>query len=332
MEIRNVNGPARVLACFLSWLLLMMPLNAAAIEEAADEIGVVERFDFDGLIRRAEVLALTPFEHEDDPLPEALHALGYDGYGGLAFRPEHALWRDNALPFEVQFFHRGYLFDRRVEVHVLDGSEPRPIAFSTESFDYGEHGFAEDLPEDLGFAGFRLHYPLNRYDHYSEFMVFLGASYFRAIGQDQVYGVSVRGLALNAGRAEEFPFFREFWIERPAPTATRITVYALLDGQSVTGAYRFDIKPGWETVVTVEARIFTRQEVETLGVAPLTSMFWYAENTARPEWEQRPKVHDSDGLLMAAGSGELIWRPLDNPETLRISAFADINPRGFGLL
>lgn len=332
MKIRSVNGPARALAGCLSWLLLIVPQNATAIEEAVGEIGVVEQFDFDGLIRRAEVLASTPFEDEDDPLPETLQALDYASYGGIAFRPEHALWRDKALPFEVEFFHRGYLFERRVDVNVLDGGELRPVAFSTEYFEYGEDGFTENLPDDLGFAGFRLHYPLNRYDHHSEFIVFLGASYFRAIGQDQVYGVSSRGLALNTGRTEEFPFFREFWIERPAPMATRITVYALLDGQSVTGAYRFDIRPGWETVITVDARIFTRQKVETLGLAPLTSMFWYGKNTARPEWERRPAVHDSDGLLMAAGSGELLWRPLDNPETLRISAFDDLDPRGFGLL
>jgi glucans biosynthesis protein len=46
----------------------------------------------------------------------------------------------------------------------------------------------------------------------------------------------------------------------------------------------------------------------------------------------RPEVHDSDGLALWTGSGERIWRPLNNPGKTVTSAFSDDNPKGFGLL
>jgi periplasmic glucans biosynthesis protein len=311
-------------------------INGTAVATTRHHGGGAERFDFASLIRRAALLASTRFKEEEDPIPEVLRALDYDRYGRLSFRPEHALWRDEGLPFEVQFFHRGYLFEQRVRINILEADGVSiPLEFSKAFFDYEEIGFTKEVPDDLGFAGFRLHYPLNRDDYHDEFLVFLGASYFRAVGQGQVYGISARGLAVNAGLdTEEFPYFREFWIERPDPGADLITLYALLDSESIAGAYRFVVRPGWETVVAVQAHLFPRKAIEKLGLAPLTSMFWYGENSTgrRREGEVRPEVHDSDGLLLATSAGELIWRPLDNPDRLRVRTFGDTDPLGFGLL
>jgi glucans biosynthesis protein len=188
---------------------------------------------------------------------------------------------------------------------------------------------------NLGFAGFRLHYPLNDPKVLDEVIAFLGASYFRFLGRGQKYGLSARGLAVNVQgtpQAEEFPAFREFWIEQPPPGADRAVVYALLDSASVTGAYRFDIYPGVETTLEVTATLFPRRTVASVGLAPLTSMFFQGENERRPTDDFRLEVHDSDGLLMHSGSGEWIWRPLRNPTRPMLSSFADANPRGFGLM
>ena len=48
-------------------------------------------------------------------------------------------------------------------------------------------------------------------------MSLLGASYFRVVGKGQVYGLSARGPAIDTAlpSGEEFPRFREFWVERP---------------------------------------------------------------------------------------------------------------------
>src|SRR5205085_6387853 len=114
----------------------------------------------------------------------------------------------------------------------------------------------------------------------------------------------------------------------------QVTVYALLESQRATGAYRFDIVPGAETVVRVQARLYLRAaatQVATLGIAPLTSMFFSGENQPR-RGDFRPEVHDSDGLQVATGDGEWLWRPLQNPARMTVTSFAVRELRGFGLM
>jgi periplasmic glucans biosynthesis protein len=214
---------------------------------------------------------------------------------------------------------------------VVDG-QAQELAYDPGMFDYGKSGLqGAHLPEDLGFAGFRMHFHT---DLERDIVAFLGASYFRAVGSEMQYGLSARGLAIDCGmdRAEEFPRFTAFWLERPAPDAGKLTVYALLDSPSVAGAYRFDISPAAVLVMEVDAALYPRQAIERLGVAPLTSMFQFGENDRRTAKDWRPEIHDSDGLAMWTGSGEWIWRPLTNPASLRFNAFLDQNLRGFGLL
>ena len=285
--------------------------------------------------RRAAALASGPFEHGQDTLPPALRNLSYDQYREIGFRPEKALWRDEGLPFEVHFFQRASFsfmppFEK-VVVHTVEHGKAVPVPYSRDLFNFGRHVVPE-LPAGLGFAGFRIHYPRHQDEQHE--IVFLGASYFRVKGQHQHYGLSARGLAIDTGlfKPEEFPRFREFWLEKPAPNATELTLYALLDSPSATGAYQFTIRPGKDTVLEVKAHVFMRDEVEKIGFAPLTSMFFAGEGTERFIDDFRPEVHDSDGLLLATGHEEWIWRPLANPTRVRVSSFRDTNPGGFGLL
>jgi glucans biosynthesis protein len=293
-----------------------------------------KRFNFADVHRRAEMLATQPFQAPDIKLPDFLQNLDYDQYRDIRFRAEKGLWRDAGLPFEIQFAPLGFLFNRQVAINVVEDGQSKPVEYDSDLFDYGRNKVPDDLPKDLGFAGFKVLYPLHTDSHYDEVAVFLGASYFRAVGQNQTYGLSARGLAIDTGlpKPEEFPWFREFWLEKPGKDATELTVYALLDSQSVAGAYRFVIRPGVATQIEVKASLFVRERVQKLGVAPLTSMFFHGALNERFFDDFRPQVHDSDGLLMATGNGEWIWRPLNNPTRLRISAFQDNNPRGFGLL
>lgn len=119
---------------------------------------------------------------------------------------------------------------------------------------------------------------------------------------------------------------------KPAPEATAITFYALLDSPSVSGAYQFVAHPGRTTDIEVSAHLYFRKAVEKVGLAPLTSMFFYGEAGRRCFVDFRPEVHDSDGLLIAGSNGERLWRPLSNPRSLSFSSFSMENPRGFGLL
>ncbi|MEO8975457.1 MAG: glucan biosynthesis protein, partial [Casimicrobiaceae bacterium] len=289
-------------------------------------------FGFDDVERKARALAAQPYKAPVAQLPKAWLALDYDQYRDIRFRPDHALWHAQKLPFEVMFFHPGFHFDHPVHVNEVVGNEVKEVPYSAAEFDYGKTKLPKTTARFPGFAGFRVHYALNTPKYRDEVLVFLGASYFRALGKGQVYGVSARGLAVDTALAsgEEFPSFVEFWLVRPAADATELTIYALLDSRRVAGAYRFIVRPGVDTAVDVRERLFLRERVTRLGIAPLTSMYLAGENQPATNADYRPEVHDSDVVSMQSGTGEWIVRPLVNPKRLQVSSFAMSNPAGFG--
>ena len=292
-------------------------------------------FRYEDVVRRARDLAGAPFDGAAAALPEPLNRLDFDGYRDIRFLPDRALLAGSGGPFRMHLFHLGFLYQRAATVNVIRDGVPTPIAYQPQLFDYGRTRIERPLPINLGFAGFRLHYPLNDPRVLDEVIAFLGASYFRFLGRDQRYGLSARALSVNVAgieQPEEFPFFREFWVENPQPGADRATIYALLDGAAATGAYRFEVYPAAETTVEIAATLFTRRSLATVGLAPLTSMFFEGETDRRRADDFRPELHDSDGLLLHTGAGEWIWRPLQNPGRRWVSAFLDNNPRGFGLM
>ncbi len=291
-------------------------------------------FGFENVIARAQELAGQSYSADRPNVPEWLTKLSYDQWRDIRFRPEHALWREQASPFQIQLFHPGLYYNQPVKLNVIEGGEVRPLGFSPGQFDYGRNDFASRVPQDLGFAGFRVHAPIKTARYFDEVLVFLGASYFRGVGRNQGFGLSARALAIDTAspRGEEFPAFREFWLDTPAPDDETLTAYALLDSPRMTGAYRFLIRPGLETTMDVEAFLFSRGTIEKLGVAPLTSMFFHGENSTRHFDDFRPEAHDSDGLLIHFDSGEWLWRPLDNHGTLQVTRFAASSPRGYGII
>jgi glucans biosynthesis protein len=292
------------------------------------------RFAFDDVVRRAREIAGQAYEPNAQPLPEALGKLDFDAWRDIRFRPERALLGGQGGSFRLHTFHPGFLYTRSVRVNIVRDGVPAPIPYAATLFDYGRNRFERPLPVNTGFAGFRLHYPLNDPRVHDELISFLGASYFRFLGAGQKYGLSARGLAIGVGakETEEFPYFREFWVEQPEPGADRATIHALLDGESVTGAFQFVIYPGRNATLNVTATLFARRRIERLGIAPLTSMFFTGENDRRFVDDFRPELHDSDGLLIHTGAGEWIWRPLRNPVKAEVSSFIDNNIRGFGLM
>ncbi|MGH6848646.1 MAG: glucan biosynthesis protein [Methylocella sp.] len=294
---------------------------------------VPPKFDFDDVVRRARDLATVDFDTALPALPDALNKLDFDAWRDIRFRPEKALLAANRSQFRLQLFHLGHLYRRPVTINTLRDGIPTPIPYAANLFDYGRVKIDKPLPVNLGFAGFRMHYPLNSPKVFDEAIAFLGASYYRFLGRGQRYGMSARALAVEAGSpAEEFPFFREFWIETPEPDAGKATIYALLDSPAATGAYRFDLYPGIDTAIEIAAALFPRKPNVKFGLAPLTSMFFIGENDHRFNEDFRRELHDSDGLLIHSGTGEWIWRPLRNPTKLEVSAFLDRDLRGFGLL
>ncbi|MBN8467807.1 glucan biosynthesis protein [Corallococcus exiguus] len=283
---------------------------------------------------KARSLAAKPYQEPPIGVPPSFEKLTYDQYRDIRFRDSASLWREEALPFRAQFFHPGFYYTRPVGVNVVEGGKARPVPFSTEQFTYGPLVGNPPKGKVNGFAGFRLNAPLNTKDYYDELVVFLGASYFRALGKGNLYGLSARGLAIDTAQpgGEEFPTFREFWLETPAKGSDTVVVHALMDSPSVTGAYRFAIRPGERTVMDVDSTVFARKAVRQLGVAPLTSMFLFGENDRGDFDDFRPEVHDSDGISVWTKNGEKLWRPLKNPKQIQTSSFHTDGLSGFGLL
>ncbi|NDY95606.1 glucan biosynthesis protein [Wenzhouxiangella limi] len=282
---------------------------------------------------KAQALAARDWQPPDPPAP-ALAALDYDQYRAIRFDPDRALWPQNE-GFRVQFFHPGFLFNETVRIHEIDEGAVDDVPFDPKRFRFDRPLEGPPVASAAGYAGFRVHYPLNRPERHDEFLVFLGASYFRLIGSGQVYGLSARGLALNSGGsgAEEFPVFREFWLQRPEPGQERLRLLALLDSPSVTGAFAFEVEPGDPTSMVVDAQFFARRDLVRPGIAALTSMFKHGDTGPVLVDDFRPRVHDSDGLLVRSSRGEAQWRPLSNRARVRLSGFEDdAAPEGFGLL
>jgi len=264
----------------------------------------------------------------------ALQQLTYDQYRDIRFNADAGIWRNEQVPFRAELLPAGFLFQSPVKVSIVESGMARDLEGKADMFVLGPHVAKVLAGQDLPLSGFRMRTRLNSRSVWDEFLVFQGASYFRAVGRGEAYGLSARGLAIRTAHptGEEFPMFTQFWIERPATNASGIVIHALLDSPSTTGAYRFSIIPGADTIMDVDVTLFPRVPMENIGIAPLTSMFLFDESERARIDDFRDEVHDSDGLQVQLASGELIWRPLRNPTQLQVSSFTSQAPRGFGLV
>lgn len=293
-------------------------------------------FAFADVVDQARTLAAERYVAPVRSAPESLTAIDYATYQSLRHKPEAWIWRDSATPFRIELHHVGMQYSAPVELNIIDSAGVTPVRYDPAQFDFGTLAFDPATLDGSGIAGFQVRFPASGPESRDSIASFLGASYFHMLGAGQVPGTTARGLAVDTGLAsgEQFPWFRKFWLMRPGAGDKHLTLFALLDSPGVTGAYRFVIHPGAETAVEVRAQLFFRNAVGKLGLAPLTSMFLYGGGggLAPPDAQLRPEVHDADGLAIVTASGERIWRPLNNPRRLAISAFRLDNPRGFGLL
>lgn len=289
-------------------------------------------FNPDQVIDKARALAAAPYA----PPPETAddwRNLSYDEVRGIWFDTRNALFRDQGGALQAEFFLAARYSHQKIALNAVEGGMAHPILFRLGAFDRTDW-FPDLAEEGTGFSGFRLLGELEQPGTFQEYAVFQGASYFRAIARGQHYGLSARGLSINtAGNGpEEFPLFREFWIEEAEARSEEVTIHALLDSPSVAGAYTFWIRKGETTVMQVAARLFPRTDIAAAGIAAGTSMFFFGDLNHDRFDDFRPAVHDSDGLLMVNGAGETLWRPLSNPIAVEVSAFSDRSPRGFGLM
>ncbi len=303
------------------------------IGAASQSTLAAESFSLASVQAIAKELAAKPFDSNKDKITFT-RQWSYEEFHNILFRSENEYWGKDNLPFTLQFFPLGWLYDRKVTINEVVDGNVHEIEYKKDFFTkvYDKNKNEIEIPH--GFAGFRIHGALGPAPKRDEFFVFLGASYFRALAEGLGYGLSTRGLAINTvnPRGEEFPIFSRFWIVRPAADSLVLIVYALLESESCTGAFEFNITTSANTRAVVHATFYLRKSVERFGIAPLTSMFWYGENSYPKPQDYRPEVHDSDGLLIADRNGEWIWRPLAVGPKIMDCSFQTKSLRGFGLI
>ena len=308
-----------------------------AAAQAGLTLGAPNPFSFDLLKETARLMAGQPYAAPARPAPDLVGKLNYEEWGKLTFNTDAAIFADGPGRFPVTFFHLGMFFAKTVDMFVVADGRAREIVYDQSMFNMPQTSPARQLPKGIGFAGFRIQEARDGALDWrkNDWAAFLGASYFRAIGETFQYGQSARGVAIDvavAGRDEEFPDFTRFFIETPAGGGDTMVVYALLDGPSVTGAYRFSMTRTKGVIMDIEHTLHLRKDVARLGIAPLTTMYWYSETVKETAIDWRPEVHDSDGLSMWTGSGERLWRALNNPERTTASSFSDASPKGYGTM
>jgi glucans biosynthesis protein len=298
-------------------------------------------FSFETVVARARELAAQPYRRQLLEMAEPFADLTYDQFRAIRFRDERRLFADSGSAFQMDLMPPGFQFQDRIEVNVVSSGAVQPVAFSTDFFAFDPDYFPypdgrapSGLAGGMGFSGVRFRYPLNRPGVWDEFAVFQGASYFRAVARGTIYGLSARGLAIGTGGpdTEEFPIFTTFWVHEPQPGERALRLNAVLDSDSIAGAFDFTIEPGPETRMRIQTVLFPRRDIASIGIAPLTSMYYFGPESRADVDDFRDAVHDSDGLRMVNGHGERLWRPLRNPGQPETSAFADANPRSFGLI
>ncbi|GGE07220.1 glucan biosynthesis protein D [Aureimonas endophytica] len=304
--------------------------NVAADAAAGTQIrfGDPVPYSFERLVEETRQLAARPYVPEVPRFADVIERIDYDQHQRLRYRKDETLELNNGQA-PIRFFYLGRYFKMPVGINVVDGGTSRQLIFDPKLFEIPADSPAKELPDDIGFAGFRILEPHSERD----WIAFLGAAYFRTSGELDQFGLSARALAIDVAMPtpEEFPRFTDFYLG-PSDIGGRVKIACRMNSPRITGVLEMDVKKDGPIVMEIRSRYFAREAIARVGIAPLTSMFWYSETDRPRRVDWRPEVHDSDGLALVTEGGERIWRPLNNPAQVMTSTFGTGSPKGFGLL
>ncbi len=280
----------------------------------------------------ARALAQMPFKPIPTDLPGPFRNLSYEQYVAIRGNPGAKLWANEKTGFAIEPLHRGFIFLSRVDINIVSQGQARHLIYDAGLYDFGKIPVHGDIG-DIGFSGFRVLTPQDG-KGFAEIATFQGASFFRAVAQGQNPGTMARALSIKTAdpRGEEFPTIRTFWIERPSLAEDTLVIHALIDSESVSGAYRFTLRPGEATIIDTECTLFPRAGVDNFGLATMSATVISDPIDHRRVDDVRLSLAEIGGVQMSTGKDEWIWRPASNRETLQISTFVDEHPRGFGFL
>ena len=280
----------------------------------------------------ARDLAKQPFKPIASDLPDPFKTLSYEDYAAIKLKPDARIWNDGGVGFVVEPLHRGFQYGNPIQLNIVADGKAYRLVYETRLYEFGKLNPSPKIG-DIGFSGFRVVRGRGGQGA-AEVATFQGTNFYRALADGQVAGMMARALAIKVADAkgEEMPFFRQIWIEKPSAIADLLVVHAVIDSDSLTGAFRFTIRPGEATIVDVECTLFARKAVDNFGLATMsaTHLLGYMDHKRFDDY--RPNVNEVGGVQMLTGANEWVWRPVSNREELQISTFIDSKPRGFGCM
>jgi glucans biosynthesis protein len=280
----------------------------------------------------ARALAKKPFKAISADLPDPFKNLTFEQYAAIHTRPEARVWTTEAVGFALEPLHRGFIYENAIELNIVSQGQAYRLVYDAKLFDLGALHPSPKIG-DMGFSGFRVLVPHDKPD-FTEIASFQGANFFRALAVGQVPGLVSRALAVRLAdpKGEDVPVFRTIWIEKPSLITKALVVHAVVDSQTITGAFRFTIRPGEATIIDTECTLFARVAVDNIGLGTMSATHLLGFMDHHKFDDLRPNVSEVCGLQMLTGAGEWLWRPVANRDTLQISTFIDEKPRGFGFL
>ncbi len=295
-------------------------------------LGEGQRFTAAAVTELARTISRRPYVAPSSDLAEPFSGLSYERYVAIKALPAGRIWDGEARGFVAEPLARGFVFTTPVTLFTVEDGQVRRAVFDRTRYDFGGLVVPPNAP-DPGFSGVRIEAMTPGAPPF-EFAIIQGATFIRGAARGQNFGIIARALTLKAAetRGEEFPAFRAFWLERPIAGTSTLVIHGLVDSESVAGAVRMTFRPGEATIVDVETTLFPRVNLEHVGLGGAGATFLFGPNVRRTTDDARPAVHDASGLSILNGQGEWLWRPLNNPDTLQVSAFLDDSPKGFGLL
>lgn len=279
--------------------------------------------------------ALAGIDTSTADLPRELAEMDYDDHIGVRFDPAYSMPLSSSPGYTLEGFHRGWLHTEAVHVEVVQDGISRPWEYVPGAFTFSRDTLKPKAGWDnLGWAGVRINRPWQADGPVDEVMVILGATYYRALGQGSTYGASGRLIAVNTGifeMAESFPRVTCLWVHAVDGPNDPLMIDGLIDGEHLTAAFRLKLMPANTTSLDVDLHLFTRKPIRKLGLAPITSMFLFGAEPDPRFQDERPEVHDNDGLL-AHVPGAVYWQPLRNPLSDRTTRLTGSDTTGFGLM
>ncbi len=281
---------------------------------------------------QARALSKKPFKAPAADLPDPFRGLTFDQYAAIHARPEARVWATEAIGFAIEPLHRGFLYSSPVELNLVAAGQSFRLVYDPKLFDLGALRPPAKMG-DIGFSGFRALVPQEG-GGLREIASFQGANFFRALAPGQVPGLVSRALAVRLAdpKGEDVPVFRSIWIEKPSLVSSALVIHAVIDSETIVGAFRFTVHPGEATIIDTECTLFARVALDNFGLGPISATHLLGFMDHRRFDDLRPNVGEVCGLQMYTGAGEWLWRPVTNRETLQISTFIDDKPRGFGFL